>query len=178
MHYRNRSCALKELDDRLQAMAASRGILNETTNNAAAALRKAEANRVEADGRMSDLWSGLPAAKQDFEADAVAFRQAFERSANECGDIEKRIADVTSLIQQADAAIRPLEQSVIDARTSAKASATTFADVSKDRDERLKERSQLFDGRSGGCGRRGFKNSSGGGRSLSGGSRLRQDGSR
>lgn len=154
----NSQLALKELDDRLQAMAASRGILNETTNNAAAALRKAEDNRAEADGRMNDLWFGLPAAKQDFEADAVAFRQAFERSANECGDIEKRIADVTSLIQQAEAAIRPLEQSVIDARISATASATTFADVSKDRDERQKERSQLFDGRAADVVEEEFKN--------------------
>ncbi|MEZ6033388.1 MAG: SbcC/MukB-like Walker B domain-containing protein [Planctomycetaceae bacterium] len=143
----NSQTALKELDDRLQAMTANRDILNETSNNAAVALRKAEDHRATADDRMSDLWLGLPAAKQDFEADAAAFRHAFERSANECGDIEKRIADVTSLIQQADAAIRPLEQSVMDARTSAMASAAAFADISKDLDECLKERSQLFDGR-------------------------------
>ena len=143
----NSERALKELNDRLQQLSTSRGILNETHNNAATALRKAEEQRAEVDDRLSDLWSGLPTAKQDFESDAVAFRKAFERSANECGDIEKRIADVTSLIQQANAAIRPLEQSVTDARTSANACAATFAEISKSRDERLKERSQLFDGR-------------------------------
>jgi len=139
--------ALKELNERLQQLSTSRGILNETHNNAATAWRKAEEQRAEVDGRLSDLWFGLPTAKQDFEADAVAFRKAFERSATECGDIEKRIAELSGLIQQADAAIRPLEQSVTDARTSASAYAATFAEMSKDRDERLKERSQLFDGR-------------------------------
>jgi len=143
----NSELALKELDDRLQELSARRGILNESTNNAAVALQKAIEKHVEADSRLSDLWAGLPTAKQEFEADAMAFRQAFERSATECGDIEKRIADVTGLIQQADAAIRPLEQSVTDAKASVKISETTFTDISKDRDERLKERSQLFDGR-------------------------------
>jgi exonuclease SbcC len=139
--------ALKELNDRLQQLSASRGILNETHNNAVTALRKAEEQREESNGRLSDLWSGLPTAKQDFEADAIAFHRAFEKSATECGDIETGIGELIGLIQQADAAIRPLEQSVIDARTSANVCAATFADISKDREERLKERSQLFDGR-------------------------------
>ena len=139
--------ALKELNDRLQQLSASRGILNETHKNAAITLQKAEEQRAEIDGRLIDLWIGLPTAKQDFESDAIAFRRAFERSATECGDIEKRIMESTGLIQQADAAIRPLEQSVTDARTSANACAATFADISKDREERLKERAQLFDGR-------------------------------
>jgi len=110
-------------------------------------LRKAEEQRAEVDGRLSDLWLGLPTAKQDFELDASEFRRAFERSATECGDIEKRIVELIGLIQQADAAIRPLEQSVTDARTSANVCAASFADISKDREERLKERSLLFDGR-------------------------------
>lgn len=138
--------ALRELNDRLQQWSLSRGILNETHNNAVTALRKAEEQHAEVDVRLSDLWSGLPTAKQDFEADAIAFRRAFERSATECGDIEKGIGELIGLIQQADAAIRPLEQSLIDARTSANVCAATFADIAKDREERLKERSQLFDG--------------------------------
>ncbi len=137
---------LKELDDRLQELTTSRGILNETASNAAVGLRKAEDQRAEADGRLNDLWSGLPTAKKDFESDAAAFRLAFEQSATECASIEKRIADVTSLIQQADAAIRPQEQSVADARAAASTCAATFASISKDYDDRLKERSLLFDG--------------------------------
>ncbi len=143
----NSEGALKELNDRLQQLLASRGILNETHNNAVTALQKAEEQRAEVDRRLSDLWSGLPTAKNEFESDAAAFRRAFERSATECGDIEKRIGELIGLIQQSDAAIRPLEQSVMDARTSANACCTTFADISKGREERLKERSQLFDGR-------------------------------
>jgi DNA repair protein SbcC/Rad50 len=143
----NSEQALKELNDRLQQLSASRGILNETHKNAVTALRKVEEQHAEVDGRLSDLWTGLPTAKQDFESDASAFRRAFERSATECGDIEKRIAELTGLIAQADAAIHPLEQSVTDTRTSANVCAATFADVSKGREERLKERSLLFDGR-------------------------------
>jgi exonuclease SbcC len=143
----NSERALKELNDRLQQLSTSRGILNETHNNAAAGLRKAEEQRAEVDGRLSDLWFGLPTAKHDFDLDAVAFRRAFEGSATECGDIEKRIGELTGQIQQADAAIRPLEQSVTDARTLANGCAAAFAEISKGREERLKERSQLFDGR-------------------------------
>ncbi len=143
----NSEQALKELNDRLQQLSADRGILNEAHKNAVAGLRKAEEQRAEVDGRLSNLWTGLPAAKQDFESDAVAFRRVFERSATECGDIEKRIGELISLIQQADAAIRPLEHSVTDARTAANVCAATFAEISKGREERLKERSQLFDGR-------------------------------
>jgi chromosome segregation ATPase len=117
----NSELALKELNDRLQQLSTSRGILNETHSNATTALRKTEEQRAEVDGRLSDLWSGLPTAKQEFESDALAFRRAFERSATECGDIEKRIAELVGLIQQAEAAIRPLEQSVTDAGISASA---------------------------------------------------------
>lgn len=143
----NSELALKEWNDRLQQLSASRGILNENHRNAVIALQKAEEQQAEFDGRLSALWVGLPTAKQEFESDAIAFRRAFERSATECGDIEKRIVELTSLIQQADAAIRPLEQSVTDARTSANVCTASFADISKDRDERLKERGQLFEGR-------------------------------
>ncbi len=139
--------ALKELNDRLHELSSARGILNETHNAAGMSLRKAEEQRVEADSRLNDLWSGLPAAKQEFESDAAAFRDAFQRSATECGDIEKRITDVTSLIKQADAAIRPLEQSVADAKKIFETSQTTIGDISKDRDARLKDRAQLFEGR-------------------------------
>ncbi|MFO0999394.1 MAG: SbcC/MukB-like Walker B domain-containing protein [Planctomycetaceae bacterium] len=143
----NSEQALKELNDRLQQLSASRGILNEAHNNAVAGLKRAEEQRAEVDGRLSELWIGLPRAKQDFESDAVTFREAFERSASECGDIEKRIVELTSLIQQADAAIRPLEQSVTDAAALATACAVAFAEILKDREERLKERCQLFGGR-------------------------------
>lgn len=143
----NSERALKELNDRLQHLSARRGILNEANNNAISSLRKAEELRAEVEGRLSDLWSGLPTAKQDFQSDAIAFRRAFERSATECGDIEKGIAELIGLIQQADAAIRPLDQTVMDARISANALTATFADISKSREERLKERSELFDGR-------------------------------
>ena len=139
--------ALKELNDRLNELSTARGILNETHNAAATSLRKAEEHRLEADNRLNDLWSGLPASKQEFEADPLAFRLAFERSATECGDIEKQITDVTSLIRQADAAICPLEQSVADARKYFTTCQTTFDNISKDRDARLKEREQLFEGR-------------------------------
>ena len=139
--------ALKELNDRLHELSSARGILNETHNAAGMSLRKAEEQRVEADSRLNDLWSGLPAAKQEFESDAAAFRDAFQRSATECGDIEKRITDVTSLIKQADAAIRPLEQSVADAKKIFETCQATIGDISKDRDARLKDRAQLFEGR-------------------------------
>ncbi len=143
----NSELALKELNDRLQQLSTSRGILNETHSNATTALRKTEEQRAEVDGRLSDLWSGLPTAKQEFESDAVTFRRAFERSATECGDIEKRIAELVGLIQQAEAAIRPLEQSMTDAGISASACMATFAEISKAWEEHLRERRQLFDGR-------------------------------
>ena len=66
----NSEGALKELNDRLQQLLASRGILNETHNNAVTALQKAEEQRAEVDRRLSDLWSGLPTAKNAFESES------------------------------------------------------------------------------------------------------------
>ncbi len=138
---------LKELDTRVLELTTKRGILNESSKNAAAALQKADEQRLEAEGRLSSLWSGLPTAKQDFETDAAAFRQAFEKSATECGDIEKRVADVTNLIQQAEAAIKPLEQTLADAKKSADTCEATFGEISKDYHARSKERNLIFEGR-------------------------------
>jgi exonuclease SbcC len=138
---------LKKLNDRMTALLAQRGILNETVSNSQLAVQTADELRVESESRLQDLWSGLPTARQEYDSDAVAFRKAFERSATECGDIEKRIAETTNLIHQADAAIRPLEESLAETRKLAIAYEAVFQDITKDRAARLKEREQIFDGR-------------------------------
>jgi DNA repair protein SbcC/Rad50 len=139
--------ALKELDGRLRDLSAQRGIVSETQKNATSLLQKAELQSAEANDHLKDLWSRLPSAKQEFEADPAGFRVAFEKSVAECSDIEKRIAQVSSLIQQADAAIRPLEESKSAAQASVDECAARLKSISQDRDERVKERNELFEGR-------------------------------
>ncbi len=139
---------LNQLQQRVTELAKQHGVLKEKCENATRILTQADERLSECRELLKDLWSGIPSAKLEFEDDAAAFRATFDASTAECRHIEEHIAEAVSAIQAADAAIKPLQESVFAAQKTVDHWAADFKQISEERAQHVILRSQLLDGQS------------------------------
>ena len=96
---------------------------------------------------LTELWNGVPDARNRFDADGLEFRELFESSTAECGAIQTELSELASEIQKANAAIGPLEESLAAAGTTLTACNADVESATGEYHALATERNQIFDGR-------------------------------
>ena len=97
---------------------------------------------------LEHLWSGLPAAKDQFANDPAAFCETFNKSTDDYRRIDDELAACTQAIASQDARISPLEEAVQRSGQTLAACGVESRTAIDARKELLQQRHQLFKGRS------------------------------
>lgn len=138
--------ALAQQQQVLNTLRSDRSLLAEKRQNASDAVQLAETRWLECTQRLSQLWSGWPTAQTEFEASADRFRDAFAAATSECSRLERQIAELSAELRQADAAIPPLQEALVNAQNTLTARAAELQQAEQERDQQLHARAQLFAG--------------------------------
>jgi exonuclease SbcC len=139
--------AVSEFTARISELSTELQVSQANVTNAAVEVRKASQQLDDCQGRLADLWSGLPSAKKHFEDNPLAFQETFQRSTLECGHIQNQLTEIERRIETADAEIRPLKEVVVSTERTLAACEAESRNATADYQEQFVARQQLFDGR-------------------------------
>lgn len=119
------------------------------TRHAAAesSLKKSEDQLRDATSALGGLFSALPNAKEDFAANAVAFRNSFAAAAKSCEDIQEELSGLSTRLLETNAVVTPLEEALQKSTSLQTDCETEHREAAGTHDEHLKQRQQLFAGR-------------------------------
>jgi len=96
---------------------------------------------------LSGLFSELPNASEHFAADPQKFRDSFAESTRTFADVQQQLSDVSGKLNEVAAVATPLEEAVQAAIGAQSASQKEHTAATGERDQHLRLRRQLFDGR-------------------------------
>ena len=110
-------------------------------------LKKADETLRDALAALGGLFIALPNSNDEFTADAAVFRDTFVASTKSCGEIQEQLGRLATNLLAVNAAIEPIEEALIRARSAVTTCDTEHTAAVGDRDKHWQQRHQLFEGR-------------------------------
>lgn len=115
--------------------------------DAESSLKKVDETWRDAINALGGLFSALPNSKDEFTAAAAAFRDTFVAATKSCGEIQEQLGGLMTNLLAVNATIEPLEEALIRALSTLKTCEIEHTAAVGDRDNHLRQRKQLFEGR-------------------------------